>query len=218
MLATPTNSEAKVVFTPTHQLLTGGSLFLDLNSDGVTDFTITESKFDAGVIRNTGSFHSGGELTVAGAQAGNQVLGFTSSGSASALNAGFRVGASDLFLSNTPKIMEDCFRTTFSTVVDYGKWRNAKNKFLGLKFTLNGKIHFGWARLSVQRTGCKITALLTGYAVETVVNKSILTGQTQDAPALGDLLAPDANIPSLGILAQGAPVLDLWRRKEDSFS
>ncbi len=41
LLASAKNTEAKVVFTPAHQILTGGqSLKLDINGDGVNDFTI----------------------------------------------------------------------------------------------------------------------------------------------------------------------------------
>ncbi len=80
----------------------------------------------------------------------------------------------------------------------------------------------------------EIQAKLTGYAYETEPNVPILAGQTS-----GDLIEPrfDGNsgrsdetpgardesqpisqkfVPSLGLLALGAPGLDIWRRRDVS--
>ena len=62
-----------------------------------------------------------------------------------------------------------------------GQWGNATNRYLGLKFAINGQTHYGWARLT---TSCvysqhQCNALLTGYAYETVANKGIITGKTK---------------------------------------
>jgi hypothetical protein len=82
----------------------------------------------------------------------------------------------------------------------YGQWANGgkglKNGYLGLKFRLNGGIHYGWARVSVTVKGDRFnTATLTGYAFETIPNKPIVIGKTHGPdvivrPAtLGDLAA-----------------------------
>jgi hypothetical protein len=99
----------------------------------------------------------------------------------------------------------------------HGPWKGAQNKYLGLAFHLQGKVHYGWARVSI------VPALIvTGYAYETVPNKSILTGQTQGTDEGGtEALTPRAlNIPgpqvaSLGLLARGSSGLAAWRRRED---
>jgi len=31
-----------------------------------------------------------------------------------------------------------------------GNWANVHNRYLGVEFKIKGKIHYGWARLSVQ--------------------------------------------------------------------
>ena len=49
-----------------------------------------------------------------------------------------------------------------------------------LKFKIKGKIHYGWARLSVDNFVNDITATLTGYAYETIPNKPIIAGRTKD--------------------------------------
>lgn len=76
-----TSAQAKVVYTPANSSTTFGSIPIDLNNDGVVDFTIS-------VIG--GSFHS--ELTVVKPQvAGNAVLAAAKGGVA----AGFLVSRLD---------------------------------------------------------------------------------------------------------------------------
>jgi hypothetical protein len=74
-----------------------------------------------------------------------------------------------------------------------GKWANVNNHYLGLSFKIRGKIHYGWARLSVAvQQDHKITATLTGYAYETIPKKEIHAGQTQMAQYLGQMTVSDS--------------------------
>ena len=220
LLALVQPSAAKIIYTPVHTIINPSStLNLDINQDGISDFTITNQNysFAPGHIRDTGSLLSYGAVTVTGGSNSNHVVG--KQPFASALPMRVRVGSSDQFIggSSVPPTMELCERSTFSTRVDNGYWPNAQNKYLGLKFSINGQTHFGWARFSVKRSACKITALLTGYAYETVANRPIATGKTSGPVPAADLLSPsDGPTPcGLGILAQGAAGLAVWRRKED---
>jgi hypothetical protein len=91
-----------------------------------------------------------------------------------------------------------------------------------------GKTHYGWARLSVKAFFGAITATLTGYAYETIPNKSIIAGRTKGATDEWDeedcgpgasLTSPTSETPqpaSLGMLALGAQGVQLWRRKESA--
>jgi hypothetical protein len=56
--------------------------------------------------------------------------------------------------------------------------KGVKNHYLGLRFAINGKVHYGWARLTVSVSN-GIYATLTGYAYETIPNKSIIAGATK---------------------------------------
>ena len=69
-----------------------------------------------------------------------------------------------------------------------GDWVNVSNRYLGLKFQIKGKTHYGWARLSVQVGFVYIDATLTGYAYETIAGKSIIAGQKKGA--VGDPTDP----------------------------
>jgi hypothetical protein len=84
-----------------------------------------------------------------------------------------------------------------------GRWDNVNNRYLGVKFTINGKVHYGWARLSVTNLKDKfrITATLTGYAYETIPNKPIIAGKTKGPDVV--TAQPETVPGSLGRLALG---------------
>jgi hypothetical protein len=88
----------------------------------------------------------------------------------------------------------------------YGPWTNVANRFLGLRFKIRGKIHYGWARLTVVDQGFKLTGTLTGYAYETIPNKAIVAGNTRQTEGTESL--------TLGHLAGGASAVSDWRLKQ----
>jgi len=111
-----------------------------------------------------------------------------------------------------------------------GKWIHVMNRFLGLKFQINGETHFGWVRMTVKLLLSRpMQVLLSGYAYETQPSTPIVAGQTQDqdgaspaeprveeAPG-ADAFLDNAPVPkpaSLGVLALGASGLPLWRREK----
>ena len=111
-----------------------------------------------------------------------------------------------------------------SQYVFKGPWANNgkgfKNRFLGVKFFVDGKVHFGWARLTVKFDHqFPPSATLTGYAYETIPGKLIKAGQTKGAEeGFGNgasfIRSPEkSQLLSLGALAMGAPGLSIWRRE-----
>jgi hypothetical protein len=87
-----------------------------------------------------------------------------------------------------------------------GPWENGgkgvKDRYLGLKFKIKGKIHYGWARLNFPYAQ---GATMTGYAYETIANKPIVTGKTKGPDVI------TVQPASLGRLAQGSAGLAAWR-------
>lgn len=168
-LAHPT--EAEVIFTATHQVIGANATFnLDVNNDGITDFTVSNFYFVGTSIYQGANGHVS---MLPGF--GNQVVA-TSNNSVAALPLGYKIGAKDKFGGNDD--LETCHAALHSYFRD-GQWLNVKNKFIGLKFTINGQTHFGWARLTVrQATFCQSQVLLTGYAYEDVANMPIAAGKT----------------------------------------
>jgi hypothetical protein len=208
MLALAEPSQAKVVYTPAHQVIRQNGVYnLDLNNDGTVDFLIQEW--------DNGGYASSNAL-LADAALGNAVegskTGFRSL--AAALPLGAPIGPNQKFLTggnNGEAMVSITHFTTGGTSYVHGYWANVRNRYLGLKFEINGQIHYGWARLSVQRQQYHLTATLTGYAYETIPNTEIKAGQTSggadDSSAGSSLPNSDTSqSSSLGALALGARI------------
>lgn len=207
VLAGVQSAAAEVVYTPAHSvILTRHKITLDLNHDGIGDFVISNHAFCTSDI--CGRTLLARPLGASNKIAGMKGLIFTFY--ASALNRGARIGPSADF---SGKLM-----AASGTEYGYaGRWQNVTNRYLGLKFVTAGEIHFGWARFSVTSGTGKITAALTGYAYETIPNKPILAGQTKGTNEFA--AEPDAELKppapaTLGLLAQGALGMLVWRREE----
>jgi hypothetical protein len=96
----------------------------------------------------------------------------------------------------------------FSESICSGNWANVRNRYLGMKFLISRNYHFGWARLSVACSGDGISPTLTGYAYETIPNKSIIAGKTKGKDVI--VYKP----ATLGHLARGASAISAGREKE----
>jgi len=209
-LALALPAEAKIIYIPAHHVIKQGATFpLDVNKDGTTDFTFTNT-----YAATSSGFHA---LLSAGPAAGNGLEGWTGFEPwAFALKAGEAIGSRHYFPAKVLVVAE-----SLAGSLSYaGSWVNVKNRYLGLQFKIAGKTHYGWARLSVQVANrSSVTATLTGYAYETIPGKPIHAGQTKGAadatvgpPAPANFPAPRCR--TLGLLAMGSPGLSLWRREQ----
>jgi len=220
LLALVQPSEAKIVYTSAHHVIGPNSSFrLDLNHDGRADFTL-------GYYLRTVT--SGAARSVyASAAPGNGIEGTAGSHRflAAALKRGTRIPNRHHFSQTKARMAYQCsgFITSCpQTIAFSGHWVNVTNRYLGLKFKIHGKTHYGWARLSVQWVNFSFSATLTGYAYETVPNKPIIAGKTKglDETARVEPLnptsvsAPTREPATLGLLAMGSPGLSIWRREE----
>jgi hypothetical protein len=187
VLALATASEAKVVYTETHQVThTGFPLYIDLNHDGIKDFVLRTTYY-AGTSYFKVGVNASGYRNMNNAVAGRR---FSRSSyffsAASALPAGASIGPKRKFAVRFPFMAVELFnRVHTSQDSDVGPWvgkgKGVRNRYLGLKFVIHGKVHYGWARLSVtlgnHRKYDDVSGTLTGYAYETVPNKPIIAGQ-----------------------------------------
>ena len=173
LLALAPPSEAKIIYTKTHQVIgTNGVYPLDLNHDGTIDFLIKR--------QSSGTQFSWFDSLGAKEAFGNAVEG--GNNLADALYNGASIGSRRQFTSNTYRSGERMFTSGCNiepSCGSTGQWKNVNRRYLGLKFQIDGKTHYGWARLNVSG----FTGTLTGYAYETVANKSIRAGQTSGNPA-----------------------------------
>jgi hypothetical protein len=195
---------AEILYTPANksigQVQNGQStLQIDLNNDGVPDFVLSAENLRSSSSGNF-IFH---DLSARGLD-GNQILEASQHYAANkaigniigpvSARAGFGTFGAMAFYELG--VSEFTYHRTSS-----GFWLNATNRYLGVKFSINGEIHYGWARLNA-RAGA---ATLTGYAYETIRDKPIPAGVFETAPPeSGTNSTEGANAGSLGALARGA--------------
>jgi hypothetical protein len=218
LLAPAQPSEAEIVYTPAHGLVTRhGSYALDLNNDGVVDFTIVDidHHFDSG-----GSLQSLAALPAAkddGVLCGRCASRFAY---AEALVQGDAIGKGFSFMSKQAPMANAALVSSGGGQYSYFSlpFANVNHRYLGLKLQLPDGVHFGWARLNVQfvydsfetRTW---VARITGYAYETIPGIEIKAGQIGDEEAA---VLPDSvgkGRLTLGALALGSIGIPIWRRE-----
>jgi hypothetical protein len=189
MLALAPLAEAEIVYTPVHVNISVGNpiwsyhplLYLDLNHDGIYDFRISNTLSST---RQQSSSGRRDRLTVSPVNKTNQVWGVNRL--ASALSSGVQIGANSRFKKSNNIMLRssnftECNGTSCKTRhMSSGAWRNVENRYLGLRFIVQGKIHYGWARLTVTVENRYFLTTLTGFAYETVPDKPIVTGKTSD--------------------------------------
>lgn len=225
LFALSSAADAEIVYTPVNQTIgRDGSYSIDLNGDGIVDYILVEHAYKDG---NYGT----DQLLVLQAAMANQVVcpsTFCISGLsyADSMSAGSAIGPNIRPKGWIGRQVQMAFEETAEdggVFFGYG-WVNVTNRYVGLKFKINGEYHYGWARVSTHfnaGSGQERTwiARLTGYAYETVAGESIKAGQTQDDDGVSDASVETdpvrgANSLGLGTLALGVEGLGFWRREE----
>jgi len=207
-------TEAKIVYTKTQQVIGFNGIYdLRLTHDATVDFLIQE----IGYSQSTTTLQLSRWLFVKAAL-GNAIAG--EGNYPSALKAGADIGPGGRFINGGSNGATMAFVSLFSGSSSRhhrteGDWVNVNSRYLGLKFKIKGKFHYGWARLNVQAGDGRITGLLTGYAYETVANRTVRAGQTRNelpANAIRPEAATPVAGPTLGALALGAQAVPLRRQ------
>ncbi len=180
-------AEAKVDFTKANiSIASQVPVPIDLNHDGTADVTFS-----------WGSWGHGKAITAEppGSNAAAGYFAKNGRACASALREFVKVGANKQFVNS--QHFDVMFQVNDSSgyVSSTGQWFSVRGRYVGMKFSIKGKTHYGWVRLNVSGKGHGgFDALITGYAYETVPNKPIITGKTK---------ADAVNRGSLGALAAG---------------
>jgi len=206
VLALAQPSEARIVYTPAHhKIRCNTALDLDLNHDGTGDFRLINAFNTYNGCQGSGDAAS---FNVKALNSANQIWGpshATHSSWASALSEDVRIGPSRRFDSRHARMAG--WNHVVGSSFAWGYWIDVRDRYLGLKFVVNGHVHYGWARLNLrQKIGTQIVATLTGYAFETIPNKPIIAEKTKGP----DVVTVQA--ATLGHLAAGASAIPAWRR------
>jgi len=230
VLALAEPAEAKVVYTPTHvKLVLEKPVAIDLNHDGVTDFFLQKYPHYSFnglpgarllVCQFMGS-GSAGQFCGGRGQGSNavRVVASHSRWWADDLRSGAVIKTGDKFVgggswaedlgafgieTDRPLQPDRQFYPVWS-----GPWMNSgkgvKDRYLGLKFKIGSRFHYGWARMTVRTIidgyNSNFTAVLTGYAYETVPGKPITAGETKGRGVAS--VPADSQAGTLGRLALG---------------
>ena len=222
VLALAQPGEAEIIYTPANVTIGPNQEYgLDLTGNGTVDFTIRDRFFSYTTIFATFS------LFVKHPPRGNAVAAHLAFGGyahggvhhfAYALNSGLPISQQAPHFSVARATMTwncQCDAGGFFA----GSWlarpsgQGLSNRYLGLKFMINGQVHYGWARLSISYG----SAVLTGYAYETIPDQGLNAGQEQEEQKVGQrdpaaLTQPAQKPATLGALAKGSRGLAMWRR------
>lgn len=204
MSGMPANAE--VVFTPANFTLSNHALKIDFNQDGQKDLELFNYYYSAKRLTRWLSVQGPGPFRVVGGP----------------LAGGAAIGAGSPFDQHRSQMAfaYNYYYYGIGTVTGVrGSWANVTDQFLGVKFQINGGTHYGWVRLTVVAYVFNypvITATISGYAYESVANKTITTPtawppkQSSSHPVGQQNLMP----ATLGLLALGDSGLAAWRREE----
>jgi len=218
VLAMTQPAESKIVVTNANIAVNPGSVaYIDLNNDGINDFQLS--------VAIGGYDHSFYATLAIAPLTGGRVVGGNRGPLgpyASALASNANIGPSARFSSSVARGQITIERSNgaesgpTSTYKLYGKWGGAGTRYLGVKFLINGRVHYGWVRMTVSRTivysGAKtVSATITEYAYDTVAKAKLGAGETV-ITAPPDGTAKETG-PSIGMLALGNDGLSLWRRE-----
>jgi hypothetical protein len=215
LLALAHPADAEVVITHKVIQVTNSTVSIDINHDGIADFQF-------GLYSSENGYFFGGNATIKPLVSGGVVGGLIPPRGtyfASALKRDVEISRFKHFVSNKAVDIEGYFGSCklYSCGYDqFGNWgSDPQNSYLGVKFQIDGEIHYGWVRLKVTPAA---NVEIESYAYETEPDTPICAREVQPCPAPpNDSEETSQNVsggPSLGMLALGTDGLALWRREE----
>jgi hypothetical protein len=172
LLALAWPAEAKVVYTPVNVTISGnGSIRLDLNHDGITDFVIL-SVSQVTVCGDRGGFIGYTKITP---KTGNGVV-VSHSSFAELFASEMAIGAGADFYKAQAVVTQFFICSGGAHTAD---------GYLGLEFQINGQTHYSWAQVNIfadfSRVAGVMRTTLVDFAYETIPGQAIKTGQTSGA-------------------------------------
>lgn len=140
----------------------GDEFFLDLNQDAINDFKFT------GYAGSFSSIMSMDTLT-----AGNSVLG-----SNNYLVYPFALSSGAVISAGQTEWQDYQYQNLNSGYLNncvVGNWCSETNKFLGLRFTIAGNTHYGWARMDADWSSGNF--VVKDFAYNQTADESIMAGE-----------------------------------------
>lgn len=178
IMAVGQTANAQIVYTDVDpdETVVGASYNLDLNNDGTTDFILTQGSFYTGwsTVRILPQGGAGFISTQYPPASGWGTYTF-----AQALSTDDPINSGATFNSSSAN---STMSLGFFGSIGAGPFLGQSEKFLGLRFTLDGgsTYHYGWARVSMDASGAAVT--IHDYAYESTADTEILAGAGATPP------------------------------------
>ncbi len=179
LLAVAWPAEGQIVYTRVNITLGPNTSYnLDLNNDGITDFTISTSlqqrPHGCPYGEVTWTFTASVDETPA---SGNGAEGSPPA----ALSKGDQIGPDQSYYAGQGALRSyyNSYSPPCDSINHYaGDWIPSFH-YLGLALQINGETHYGWAKLKVKVGYAMVSATLIGYAYESTPGMPINAGQTK---------------------------------------
>jgi len=175
---------AEVVYTQVNAPVPlNGFYNIDLNHDGIVDYTLRSSYLE-GWCQFGDQYSWSLQVLTGNGDSVVTTTGHINAGYAAALQAGVVVSATQSFY-NGASVMADLYWGGCGRGSD-GPWLNVSDRYLGFQMrAADGTLRYGWARIAtaayIDQLGYLHTAtMLTGFAYQTVAGQPIAAGQTVD--------------------------------------
>lgn len=186
------NANATVVYTDLDpdQVIAGegAEVSLDINDDGINDFTFIVTSLSGTGTYYGISFTYGANIAGAIALNGNEFLGSVTTYSgysgvyAPVLPSGEGINEDDQFVNGAPTLgISVAVSLLGFPYYDYqaGNWLGVDMGYMGFRLNIDKDRFYGWMRVSVNGSANSIT--IHDYAYENEANKAIFTDQTATA-------------------------------------
>jgi hypothetical protein len=164
-LSLPILSVAQVVYTDVNpDSLVTSQYELDLNNDGTPEFLI-EKTTDSGIdiVQAIGLSN---QDSLIGYYAGFPAI----TGYPSALSSNEVIDGTSTFVD------EGVMGGDHELIMEDADWPDGFNRYLGLKFNINGETHYGWAKIKISTDYVAFT--ITEYAYNATAEEAINSGIT----------------------------------------
>ena len=168
ILAISATAQGQIIYhdvNPDVTLTGNDSLNLDINTDGIIDFTLYHNNYVSGANQADGQ-----ELTPRDT---NKIL---TSGSSyvRVLKNNDRISDKDTVWGSYGYFLVK--GTLYGKPIEFGNWKGGiTDKFAGFRFAKNGNWYYGWARLDVDSNGKSIK--IKDWAYNSYANSQIKAGQ-----------------------------------------
>lgn len=169
VMTVPAAASGQIIYTdldPDVEITAGTLYEMDLNNDGIVDF-----RFDVG--SNPGVWTKG-EVYVSSSQDMNAVdatIGSLGYYYPRVLATSDPIDENNSWLAPIPYAT---FVIAYASGAAYGNWGGADNGYMGIRFDIDGNLHYGWVRLDVAADGSSMT--LKDFAYEATAEMGIAAG------------------------------------------